>query len=167
MISNNKVLNNMFLNRVKRVAINATPKDTGNLAYNALVVHPNSKGFSVRYKSSVAGYGVFLNDFRKLRGFAQGKLNPHYLWFDNGVHQNIINEVIRTVTKGKPAKKDKIIQPTSRTFEESSLTTNLNQMNSRTINKEATNEQKQYETFKDWNSRFSQFKNHNMKGWGI
>jgi hypothetical protein len=25
----------------------------------------------------------------------------------------------------------------------------------------------QYETFKDWNSRFDEFKNHNGKGWGI
>jgi hypothetical protein len=167
MISDNKVLNNMFLNRIKRVAIKATPKDTGNLAYNALVVHPNSKGFSVRYKSSVAGYGVFLNDFRKLRGFAQGKLNPHYLWFDNGVHNNIINEIIRTMAKGKPAKSDKIIHPTARTFEETSLRRNLNQVNSSQMTKNIINEQKQYETFKDWNSRFDQFKNNNEKGWGI
>jgi hypothetical protein len=156
-----------LINRIKQAAIRATPKDTGNLAYNALVVHPTSDGFSVRYKSSVAGYGVFLNDYRKLRGFAEGSPNPHYLWFDSGVHKNVINEMYRSFSSKKPPKADKVIEPTKRTFEDSSLNRNLNQANSTQTNKDISKEQKQYETFKNWNSRFEQFKNHNDKGWAI
>jgi hypothetical protein len=167
MIFDNKVLNSMFLNRVKRVCIAATPKDTGNLAYNALIVHPTNDGFSVKYKSSVAGYGVFLNDYRKLRGFAQGSLNPHYLWFDSGVHQNILNEILRTVTKSQSPKKDKLIKPTPRTFEDSSIQRKLSNNDGSQVAKDIRNEKLQYETFKDWNSRFDEFKNHNGKGWGI
>ena len=154
-----KKIDNKVLHNVKRAAIRATPKDTGNLAYNALVVHTIPNGFSVRYRSSVAGYGVFLNDYRKLRGFAQGKLNPHYLWFDNGVHQNVINELVRSVAGKKPAKPDKIIEPTKRTFQESALDLQFQ--------REVATQNKQLDAFKQWNSRFDQFKNHNEKGWGV
>lgn len=154
-----KKIDNKTLHNIKQAAIRATPKDTGNLAYNALVVHTTSDGFSVRYRSSVAGYGVFLNDYRKLRGFAQGKLNPHYLWFDNGVHQNVINELVRSVAGKKPAKPDKIIEPTKRTFQESALDLQFQ--------REVATQNKQLDAFKQWNSRFDQFKNHNEKGWGI
>jgi hypothetical protein len=167
MIFSNSILNQQFLHRVRQAAIKATPKDTGNLAYNALVVQPTNEGFTVRYKSSVAGYGVFLNDYRKLRGFAENKLNPHYLWFDNGVHSNIVNEMVRSFTKSKPPKKDKIIEPTARTYEDSSIAKKLTANDGNQMAKENRNINLQYQTFKDWNSRFDQFKNHNGKGWGI
>lgn len=159
--------NNKLMYNIRQAAIRATPKDTGNLAYNALVVHPTSDGFSVRYRSSIAGYGVFLNDFRKLRGFAEGKANPHYLWFDNGVHRNVVNEMIRNFTKKNPAKPDKIIEPSRRTFQESALKRNLPQNDGSLIQKEVAAENRQVETFRQWNSRYDQFKNHNEKGWGI
>jgi len=156
-----------LMNRIREAAIRATPKDTGNLAYNALVVHPTSDGFSVRYKSTIAGYGVFLNDFRKLRGFAQGYTNPHYLWFDSGVNRNVINEMIRSFTGKKPAKPDKVIEPTKRTFQDSTLNKNIPMNDGTRTQKQLQAEQQQYETFKNWNSRFEQFKNHNDKGWAI
>lgn len=167
MIFNNDILNQNFLQRIRLAAIKATPKDTGNLAYNALVVQPTNEGFTVRYKSSVAGYGVFLNDFRKLRGFAENKLNPHYLWFDNGVHGNVVNEMVKSFSKNKPPKKDKIINPTERTYEDSSIAQKSTSNVGNQITKETKNINLQYQTFKDWNSRFDQFKNHNGKGWGI
>lgn len=163
----NSSIDKDFLYNIKKAAIRATPKDTGNLAYNALEVRPNKSGFTVRYKSSVAGYGVFLNDYRKLRGFTAGKVNPHYLWFDNGVHRNVMNEITKKFTKNKTKKKDKVIQPTKRTYEDSSVEKRRISRQQNLSLKETENEKLQYQTLKDWNSRFEQFKNHNSKGWGI
>lgn len=165
-MSNIKI-DSKFLNKIRQAAIRATPKDTGNLAYNALVVSETPKGFSVMYQSSVAGYGVFLNDYRKTKGFGPGGKNKHYLWFDSGVHKNVVNEMLRTLGNKKPSKPDTVIEPTQRTFQGSSIERRSGSNNSKTFLKESNVETLQHQTFKQWNSRYDQFKNHNEKGWGI
>ena len=154
-----------LLHKVRRACIAATPKDTGNLAYNALVVHKIPQGFSVRYKGSVAGYGAILNDFRKQRGWASGKINPHYLWFDSKVQNNVHNELVYHFNGKYGKKPTRYIAGTSRTFQGSAQPRHrvANDGTVEQINSHA--ELQQLETLKDWNSRYEQFKNHNEKGW--
>lgn len=156
-----------FIHKVKRTCINATPKDTGNLAYNSLSVYKTTDGFTVLYRASIAGYGSLLNDFRRLKGFASGGLNKHYLWFDNGVHNNVLNQVIREYSGKNKTKKETIIEPTARTFEgQAQYRFKANSGNSiEQIN--TTNELNQLERLRSFSSRYEQYKNQNVKGWGI
>jgi hypothetical protein len=162
------IADSKLLNHIKRACIDATPKDTGNLAYNALHVFRTPRGIGVKYRNSVAGYGVILNDFRKLRGFAAGSLNRHYLWFDNGVHQNVTNTLIRRLTVNRPAKANKVIHPKDGTFTGRARRDIPNAPNDGSkIAQQLQNEHDQRQNFKDWFSRYTEFKNHNTKGWGI
>ena len=164
----NHPVDGQLLHKVKQACIRATPKDTGNLAYNALHVFRTSNGIGVKYRNTVAGYGVILNDNRKLRGFASGSLNPHYLWFDSGVHQNVLNALMRKFSTQKTLKPDKVIEPKQNTFEARARRNIPDSPNDGTrIAHQLQNEHTQRDTFKDWNSRYSEFKNHNMKGWGV
>ena len=62
----------------------ATPKDTGNLAYNSLRVYKNQKGFKTVYLGRIAGYGKILNEMRYMSSttgnYKRQKKNKHYGW---------------------------------------------------------------------------------------
>lgn len=62
----------------------ATPKDTGNLAYNSLRVYKNKDGFKTVYLGRIAGYGKILNEMRYTSSttgnYKRQKKNKHYGW---------------------------------------------------------------------------------------
>jgi hypothetical protein len=166
-MSNPFPFDDTFIQKVRRTCINATPKDTGNLAYNALRVYKKTTGFTVMYKATAAGYGSILNDFRLLRGATQGLPNPHYLWFDSGVHNNVLGLLITEFGGKNKTKPETKIEPTSRTFE-GSAQYKYRATNDGTIQQINTaNEMNQIDRSRDWSSRYQQYKNHNVKGWGI
>jgi hypothetical protein len=166
-MSNLYPFDDQFLHDVRRACIAATPKDTGNLAYNALVVHKIPNGFSVRYKGSVAGYGAILNDFRKQRGFTAGNINPHYLWFDSKVHNNVKNLILSKYGTLKKGAATKFIAPSKRTYMGAAEPKyNVNE-DSTIEQKNTNNELRQMETVRQWNTRYEEFKNNNAKGWGV
>ena len=166
-MSNFKLFDDEFLNEVRRVCIQATPKDTGNLAYNALAVHRINNGFRVTYRSQVAGYGKILNDSFVLRGFLNGKPNPHYLWFDSGVHMNVLRSVIKKFGGKQKVRRNTIILPTERTFEGQAQYTHR-VTNDGSVEQTTSNAAlRQINTLKEWNSRYEQYKNNRKQGWGI
>ena len=156
---------NKLLREVRRACIAATPKDTGNLAYNSLRVYNTTEGFGVVYKGNVAGYGAILNDFRLQRGYNRGKVNPHYLWFDSGVHNNVLNELVFQFNGKNKRKPYTQIDDKTGTFKESAEPRHRIANDGSVIQTNTSAELRQMETTRDWNSRYEEFKNHNEKGW--
>lgn len=62
----------------------ATPKDTGNLAYNSLHSYVTKTGLRFTYRGSTAGYGKILNQtlYRKVKtgNHTRYKKNKHFGW---------------------------------------------------------------------------------------
>ena len=50
------------MQETKKIAQDATHKDTGNMAFNSLVVRPTNDGFQLSYRYIIADYIHFLND---------------------------------------------------------------------------------------------------------
>lgn len=82
MISN--LTSTVLKQKIKRAMRMATPKDTGNLAYNALRVYKTDKGFKTVYLGRIAGYGKILNEMRFVSSttgnYKRQKKNRHYGW---------------------------------------------------------------------------------------
>jgi hypothetical protein len=77
----------------------ATPKDTGNLAYNSLRAYQTYSGLKMVYKGSVAGYGRILHVSPKLNG----KKNKHLGWHDRASSNAIL--AVRRFVKDKTIRK--------------------------------------------------------------
>ena len=75
---------------VKNAMRKATPKDTGNLAFNALAIYPQNTGLKTVYRGGLAGYGKILNESIML---GENK-NKHFGWHSRAV-SNAINAVVR------------------------------------------------------------------------
>ena len=67
---------------VKNAMRKATPKDTGNLAYNAFYVYPRNNALKTVYRGNVAGYGKILNQSMTL---GDGNKNKHFGWHARAV----------------------------------------------------------------------------------
>jgi hypothetical protein len=76
---------------VKNAMRKATPKDTGNLAYNAFYVYPTNNGLKTVYRGNIAGYGKILNQSIVL---GEGNKNKHFGWHSRAV-TNAIAAVVR------------------------------------------------------------------------
>lgn len=79
-------------NKIIRAMRRATPKDTGNLAYNALRVYRTKDGFKTVYLGRVAGYGKILNQtmFRGTNRFGNAKKNRHFGWHPRAVYNGVL-----------------------------------------------------------------------------
>ena len=75
---------------VKNAMRKATPRDTGNLAFNALAIYPQNTGLKTVYRGGMAGYGKILNQSIMLGG----NKNKHFGWHSRAV-SNAINAVVR------------------------------------------------------------------------
>lgn len=79
----------------------ATPKDTGNLAYNSLRGYPMKNGLKMVYHGTVAGYGKILHVSPRL---GNNKKNKHLGWHDRASSNAILaaRRFIkdRTIAKG-------------------------------------------------------------------
>lgn len=86
----------------------ATPKDTGNLAYNALRVYRNKDGFKTVYLGRIAGYGKILNEMQYTTSttgnYKRKKRNKHYGWHEKAV----INGINAIGKHFKPQMKEKM-----------------------------------------------------------
>lgn len=78
--------------QIKAAMRKATPKDTGNLAYNALRVYRTKDGFHTRYLGRVAGYGKILNQtiYRGVTKRGSMKRNKHFGWHPRSVHNGML-----------------------------------------------------------------------------
>jgi hypothetical protein len=87
--------NSYDVNKIKlkivRAMRKATPKDTGNLAYNSLRSYRTNTGVRVVYHGSIAGYGKILNQSIIL---GENKINKHFGWH-NRANLNAILEIRR------------------------------------------------------------------------
>ena len=81
---------NKLRSKVKVAMRKATPKDTGNLAYNALHSYVTKTGLRFTYLGSIAGYGKILNQSIMLGN----KKNKHFGWH-NRASANAIATVAR------------------------------------------------------------------------
>ena len=82
----------------------ATPKDTGNLAYNSMRSYVNKNGIKIIYSGGVAGYGKILNQSIIL---GDGKINRHFGWH-NRATLNAILETRRFLGDKNVSKNSKI-----------------------------------------------------------
>lgn len=76
--------------KIKIAMRKATPKDTGNLAYNSLHSYVTKTGLRFTYKGSTAGYGKILNQSIMLGS----KKNKHFGW-----HARASSNAIATVAR--------------------------------------------------------------------
>lgn len=76
---------------VKNAMRKATPRDTGNLAFNALAIYPQNTGLKTVYRGNIAGYGKILNQSLIL---GSNSKNKHFAWHSRAV-SNAINVVAR------------------------------------------------------------------------
>jgi len=74
--------------KVKSAMRKATPKDTGNLAYNSMMGYVTKTGLKIVYRGSIAGYGKILNQSIVL---GDNKVNKHFGWH-NRANSNAILE---------------------------------------------------------------------------
>jgi hypothetical protein len=88
------------LNKLKSEVISAmrkaTPKDTGNLAYNSLRGYPMKSGLKMVYHGKVAGYGKILHVSPRL---GNNKKNKHVGWHDRASSNAIL--AVRRFVKDK------------------------------------------------------------------
>jgi hypothetical protein len=76
--------------KVRNAMRKATPKDTGNLAYNALRTYQTKTGINTIYHGNIAGYGKILNQSLMVGG----NKNKHFGWHSRAV-SNAIAVVVR------------------------------------------------------------------------
>jgi hypothetical protein len=76
--------------KVRNAMRKATPKDTGNLAYNALRTYQTKTGINTIYHGNIAGYGKILNQSLMV---GENK-NKHFGWHARAV-SNAIAVVVR------------------------------------------------------------------------
>lgn len=80
--------------------IRAAPKDTGNLAFNAIKLRRTKKGYVIYVSSAIAPYMVYTEE-PWISPYWHGKKNPNEGWFKR-VAQDIA-EYIRQVFNGERA----------------------------------------------------------------
>lgn len=81
---------NQIRAKVKAGMRKATPRDTGNLAFNALYGYKTKDGLRMTYRGSIAGYGKILNQSVMLGT----KKNKHFGWHSRA-STNAIAVVVR------------------------------------------------------------------------
>jgi hypothetical protein len=81
---------NKLKSKVRNAMRKATPKDTGNLAYNALRTYQIKDGIKCIYHGNIAGYGKILNQSIMVGT----KKNKHFGWHARAV-SNSITVIVR------------------------------------------------------------------------
>jgi hypothetical protein len=81
---------NKLKSKVRNAMRKATPKDTGNLAYNALRTYQIKDGIKCIYHGNIAGYGKILNQSIMVGS----NKNKHFGWHARAV-SNSVTVIVR------------------------------------------------------------------------